>query len=209
VRHLRRRDQDRREEHERQSDEVGGRDHRGFLAHEQGDSVREAGEGHREERRRDEHDEPPRGAAVDAHAEREPEHKQQQRLDHGDDPGADDLREYDREPRRRRSEEAVDDVTVEVADRRHARPAPAEEGVHTDDPRRQERDVRRRAAAQRADAREELPVEQQPDERLDHHERDPDRLAHEVPELADDHPACLPEHLHQPAASSVAKSRPV
>ncbi len=56
----------------------------------------------------------PTHAAVDAHAEREPDEEQEQRLNHGDDAGTHDLREDDREARCGRGEEAVEHVPVEV-----------------------------------------------------------------------------------------------
>jgi hypothetical protein len=103
-------------------------------------------------------------------------------------------------PARRARQEAVDDVPVEVSDHRHAGPGAAEERVHDDDPGRQELDVGAGAAAQRRDAREQLPVEEQPDHRLDEKQRDPDRLAHQVPHLAPDEEPRVHDRPH--AASS-------
>ena len=149
------------------------------------------------------------------HAEREADDEDDVRLDERDQPRADDLREDDREPARRRGQEAVDDVAVEVGDHRHPGPRAAEESVHDDDSRQEELDVRAGAAAERRDAREELAVEQQPDHRLDEQERDPDRLAHEVAELAPDHPPGVRDDPHDAAlpsttaTSSAANSRPV
>ena len=119
------------------------------------------------------------------------------RLDRRGQRGAHDLREHDREARRRRREEALDDLVVEVGDHRHPAPRRAEERVHDDDRGREERDVR--AGAEAAEPRhvaEELPVEDEPDHRLHEQQHDPDRLAHQVARLAHGHEPGVAEHGH-------------
>ena len=208
----RRRDQDRREEHQRQADEVRGRDHRRLAC---GRAARSRARARRR---------PSRAARDAAKTTSQPSAPPCTRTPSAS-PTSSRISAWstammparttcERMIAKRdagRGEEAVDHVPVEVDDHRHARPAAAEERVHADDPRREELDVAVGAAAQRADAREELAVEQEPDQRLDHHQRDPDRLAHQVAQLPHDHPAGLAEQLltASPASSSDAKSRPV
>ena len=83
-------------------------------------------------------------AGMHVHAERHRDDEDDHRLDRGRDRRADDLREDDREPARRRGEEALDHLVVEVVDHPHPAPGRAEEGVHDDDRRGEECDVRGR-----------------------------------------------------------------
>ena len=102
------------------------------------------------------------------------------------------------------------DAAVEVLDRSHAGPGAGEEGGHDRDPRGQVVDVRRRPEARQfGDAPEELAVEQEPEHRLDQHQRDPDRLSQQVPHQPDEQEQRLGERAHVPARSSEWKSRPV
>jgi hypothetical protein len=106
---------------------------------------------------------------------------------------------------------AIDELPLEVEDHPHAAPGAAEEGVHDDDRGGEEGHVGGRPkAAEVDDALEQLSVEDEPDDRLDQQQRDPDRLPHEVAPLAEDHEPRVARGLHAAASSSsAANSRPV
>ena len=176
----------RAEEHQWQRDQLRDPDQRGLLPGEQRHRVRERrehrGEQHRPEEQHDDSHEP----AVEAGAREPGDRDDHEALDDREDRLVDQRRRHQAGAAGRRGEEPVHDAAVHVLDVGRAGPGAAEQRHHHDDAGREELQIAAVVAESRDvdDRLEQLPEQQQPDDRLDEVDDEEGRHASGGPQLA-------------------------